>query len=153
VVGKPAAAFFATALALLHADAAHTLMVGDDIETNVLAAQRQGLIGALVQNRQVPAPHAPQGQRQTRPSSAPSPTCQPCWRIVIAGVADMDDGLSRIQHCSGEVAQGKLPIPGMGWSAHIRDPEATRLGSSSRTRAPLPARDPLTGNRSRRADL
>ena len=48
VVGKPATAFFATALAHLHADAAHTLMVGDDIETDVLAAQRQGLTGALV---------------------------------------------------------------------------------------------------------
>jgi HAD superfamily hydrolase (TIGR01458 family) len=48
VVGKPAAAFFAAALAHLGADAAHTLMAGDDIETDVLAAQRQGLTGALV---------------------------------------------------------------------------------------------------------
>jgi len=48
VVGKPAPAFFAAALAHLHADAGDTLMVGDDIETDVLAAQRQGLTGALV---------------------------------------------------------------------------------------------------------
>jgi HAD superfamily hydrolase (TIGR01458 family) len=48
VVGKPAAAFFATALAHLDADAARTLMVGDDIENDVLAAQRQGLTGVLV---------------------------------------------------------------------------------------------------------
>jgi HAD superfamily hydrolase (TIGR01458 family) len=48
VVGKPAAAFFATALAHLRADAAHALMVGDDIESDVLAAQRQGLTGVLV---------------------------------------------------------------------------------------------------------
>jgi len=48
VVGKPAPAFFAAALAHLHAEAAGTLMVGDDIETDVLAAQRQGLTGALV---------------------------------------------------------------------------------------------------------
>jgi HAD superfamily hydrolase (TIGR01458 family) len=48
VVGKPAAAFFATALAHLGADAAGTLMVGDDIENDVLAAQRQGLTGVLV---------------------------------------------------------------------------------------------------------
>jgi HAD superfamily hydrolase (TIGR01458 family) len=48
VVGKPAAAFFAAALAHLGADAADTLMIGDDIETDVLAAQRQGLTGALV---------------------------------------------------------------------------------------------------------
>ena len=48
VVGKPAAAFFATALAHLGAGAAHTLMIGDDIETDVLAAQRQGITGVLV---------------------------------------------------------------------------------------------------------
>jgi HAD superfamily hydrolase (TIGR01458 family) len=48
VVGKPAAAFFATALAHLGADAAHTVMVGDDIEIDVLAAQRHGLTGVLV---------------------------------------------------------------------------------------------------------
>ncbi len=48
VVGKPAAAFFGTALAHLGADAAHALMTGDDIETDVLAAQRQGITGVLV---------------------------------------------------------------------------------------------------------
>jgi HAD superfamily hydrolase (TIGR01458 family) len=48
VIGKPAAAFFAAALAHLGADPADTIMVGDDIETDVLAAQRQGLTGVLV---------------------------------------------------------------------------------------------------------
>ena len=48
VVGKPAAAFFAAALTQLGADAAHTAMIGDDIENDVLAAQRQGLTGVLV---------------------------------------------------------------------------------------------------------
>jgi HAD superfamily hydrolase (TIGR01458 family) len=48
VVGKPAPAFFAAALAHLGASAAGTLMVGDDIENDVLAAQRRGLTGALV---------------------------------------------------------------------------------------------------------
>jgi HAD superfamily hydrolase (TIGR01458 family) len=48
VVGKPAPAFFAAALAHLGASAAGTWMVGDDIENDVLAAQRQGLTGVLV---------------------------------------------------------------------------------------------------------
>jgi HAD superfamily hydrolase (TIGR01458 family) len=48
VVGKPAPAFFATALARLGADAAGTVMVGDDIDTDVLAAQRLGITGVLV---------------------------------------------------------------------------------------------------------
>ena len=58
VGGKPAAAFFATALAHLGAAAAHTLMVGDDIETDVLAAQRQGLTGILVKTgKYLPGTH------------------------------------------------------------------------------------------------
>jgi HAD superfamily hydrolase (TIGR01458 family) len=58
VVGKPAAAFFATALAHVGADAAHTLMVGDDIETDVLAAQRCGLAGVLVKTgKYLPSTH------------------------------------------------------------------------------------------------
>jgi HAD superfamily hydrolase (TIGR01458 family) len=48
VVGKPAAAFFAAALARLGASAAGTVVVGDDIENDVLAAQRHGLTGVLV---------------------------------------------------------------------------------------------------------
>jgi len=48
VVGKPAAAFFAAALAHLGASASHAVMIGDDIETDVLAAQRHGLTGVLV---------------------------------------------------------------------------------------------------------
>ena len=46
VVGKPAAAFFTTALAHLGADAAHRMMVGDDMEADVLAAQRRGSPGS-----------------------------------------------------------------------------------------------------------
>jgi HAD superfamily hydrolase (TIGR01458 family) len=58
VVGKPAAAFFTTALAHVGADAAHTLMVGDDIDTDVLAAQRCGLTGVLVKTgKYLPSTH------------------------------------------------------------------------------------------------
>jgi HAD superfamily hydrolase (TIGR01458 family) len=48
VIGKPAAAFFETALAGLRADPSAALMVGDDLEADVLAAQRAGLTGVLV---------------------------------------------------------------------------------------------------------
>ncbi|MFJ9852502.1 HAD-IIA family hydrolase [Streptomyces sp. NPDC101150] len=48
VTGKPAEAFFATALHHLGATAAETLMVGDDIASDVLAAQRAGITGVLV---------------------------------------------------------------------------------------------------------
>ncbi|MDT9687504.1 HAD-IIA family hydrolase [Streptomyces sp. P9(2023)] len=48
ITGKPSPAFFEAALAHLGADAADTLMVGDDIESDVLAAQRCGITGVLV---------------------------------------------------------------------------------------------------------
>jgi HAD superfamily hydrolase (TIGR01458 family) len=48
VTGKPAAAFFATVLASLGAGASQAVMVGDDIEADVLGAQRHGLAGVLV---------------------------------------------------------------------------------------------------------
>lgn len=48
VVGKPAPEFFTAALTALDADAASSVMVGDDIETDVLAAQRLGITGVLV---------------------------------------------------------------------------------------------------------
>ncbi|MET9682435.1 HAD-IIA family hydrolase [Streptomyces coeruleorubidus] len=48
ITGKPARAFFEAALARLGARAGETVMVGDDVESDVLAAQRAGITGILV---------------------------------------------------------------------------------------------------------
>ena len=48
VVGKPSAAFFETAVSMLGSNVDETAMVGDDIENDVLAAQRIGLTGVQV---------------------------------------------------------------------------------------------------------
>ncbi|MFJ8850371.1 HAD-IIA family hydrolase [Streptomyces sp. NPDC102437] len=48
ITGKPAGSFFAAALAHLGVTASGALMVGDDIESDVLAAQAAGLTGVLV---------------------------------------------------------------------------------------------------------
>jgi len=48
VTGKPSAAFFGAALARLGVGAGEAVMVGDDIESDVLAAQRAGITGVLV---------------------------------------------------------------------------------------------------------
>ncbi len=48
VVGKPAAEFFATALRALGSRPAEAVMIGDDVEHDVLAAARHGLTGVLV---------------------------------------------------------------------------------------------------------
>ncbi|MFB7508156.1 HAD-IIA family hydrolase [Streptomyces broussonetiae] len=48
VTGKPSRAFFEAALGRLGVGAEQALMVGDDIEYDVLAAQQLGITGALV---------------------------------------------------------------------------------------------------------
>ena len=48
VTGKPAAAFFLAALDAIGAAPAQAVMVGDDIRSDVLAAQRVGMTGVLV---------------------------------------------------------------------------------------------------------
>jgi HAD superfamily hydrolase (TIGR01458 family) len=48
ITGKPADAFFAAALSAVGTDPSAALMVGDDIEFDVLAAQRHGITGVLV---------------------------------------------------------------------------------------------------------
>ncbi|MBG0850924.1 HAD-IIA family hydrolase [Streptomyces spinoverrucosus] len=48
VTGKPSAAFFEAALGRLGVGAGEAVMVGDDIESDVLAAQRAGVTGVLV---------------------------------------------------------------------------------------------------------
>ncbi|GHI03255.1 putative HAD-superfamily hydrolase [Streptomyces cellostaticus] len=48
VTGKPSRAFFEAALGRLGAGPDEALMIGDDIESDVLAAQRLGITGVLV---------------------------------------------------------------------------------------------------------
>jgi HAD superfamily hydrolase (TIGR01458 family) len=48
VLGKPSSEFFAAALARIGCSAGETLMVGDDVRTDVGGAQAAGLRGALV---------------------------------------------------------------------------------------------------------
>ncbi|MET7882787.1 HAD-IIA family hydrolase [Streptomyces avermitilis] len=48
ITGKPAPAFFEAALARLGVGPGQAVMVGDDIESDVLAAQRMGVTGVLV---------------------------------------------------------------------------------------------------------
>ncbi|MFJ8357578.1 HAD-IIA family hydrolase [Streptomyces sp. NPDC093984] len=62
VTGKPSPAFFEAALTRLGVDAGQALMVGDDIESDVLAAQRAGLTGVLVKTgKYLPQTHRDAG--------------------------------------------------------------------------------------------
>jgi HAD superfamily hydrolase (TIGR01458 family) len=48
ILGKPAEAFFHTALTVLGTSVAETIMIGDDVESDVIGGQRHGLTGVLV---------------------------------------------------------------------------------------------------------
>jgi phospholysine phosphohistidine inorganic pyrophosphate phosphatase len=50
VVGKPSADFFQAALDLMKARPEETIMIGDDIESDVNAAQQIGVKGCLVRS-------------------------------------------------------------------------------------------------------
>jgi len=77
VVGKPAGAFFAAALSRLDARPGEAVMVGDDVEADVLAAQRHGITGVLVRTGK----YLPQDEQ--RPDGTPD--------HVIDSVADLPD--------------------------------------------------------------
>lgn len=80
VVGKPAPGFFSAALGLLGAEADDAVMVGDDIESDVLAAQQAGLTGVLVKTGK----YLPRAHREA--SGTPD--------HVIDSFADLPDLLS-----------------------------------------------------------
>lgn len=66
VLGKPSGRFFATALAHLGVPAEHAVMVGDDVEADVIGAQRHGLTGVLVRTGKF-APDHEKGIEGERP--------------------------------------------------------------------------------------
>ena len=48
MIGKPSPAFFEAGLSTLGTGAAETVMIGDDLDNDVLGAQAVGLTGCLV---------------------------------------------------------------------------------------------------------
>lgn len=48
--------------------------------------------------------------------------------VVYVGVDDIDDALERVTDAGGELVTGRMPIPTIGWSAHVRDTEANLIG-------------------------
>jgi hypothetical protein len=48
--------------------------------------------------------------------------------VLIAGVDDLDDTLSRIERSGGRVVQPRVTIPGVGWSAYVLDSEGNTIG-------------------------
>jgi len=83
VLGKPSQAYFEAALTAVDADAARTWMVGDDIESDIVGAQRFGLKTALVRTGKF-RPHVLE-ERGVRPDA------------VLNSVADLPEWLERVE--------------------------------------------------------
>lgn len=43
-------------------------------------------------------------------------------------MCECDAALSRVEPSGGKVLQGKLPVPGVGWSAYVADSEGNTIG-------------------------
>jgi uncharacterized protein len=43
--------------------------------------------------------------------------------VVYFGTEDLDGMLGKVAELGGTVEREKVPVPGMGWFAHVRDPE------------------------------
>jgi len=59
--------------------------------------------------------------------------------ILIAGVKDVDETLRRVEQAGGQIVQGRMPVPGVGWSAYVRDTEGNTIGIFQPDSAAAPA--------------
>jgi predicted enzyme related to lactoylglutathione lyase len=48
--------------------------------------------------------------------------------VCTAGVAALDETIAKATSLGGTVALPKMPIPGVGWLAYIKDPDGNLLG-------------------------
>ena len=48
--------------------------------------------------------------------------------VIVAGVEDLDRALESVSDAGGEIIQGKMAIPGVGWSAYAHDSEGNVMG-------------------------
>jgi len=63
--------------------------------------------------------------------------------IVYVEVADMDAAIARVATAGGAAQTEKMPIPGVGWSAHVRDTEGNLIGLfQTDENVPMPGDDP-----------
>lgn len=56
--------------------------------------------------------------------------------VLVVGVDDLDDVLSRMEQSGGRVLQGRMEIPGVGWSAYVVDTEGNTIGLFQSTPQP-----------------
>jgi uncharacterized protein len=59
---------------------------------------------------------------------------------VYFNTEDIDGTIDRVRELGGDVEEEKSPVPGMGWYAHVRDPEGNKFSFwQTDENAPTPA--------------
>jgi predicted enzyme related to lactoylglutathione lyase len=59
---------------------------------------------------------------------------------VYFATEDMDSTLEKVRSIGGTIDEEKSPVPGMGWYAHVRDPEGNKFSFwQNDENAPAPA--------------
>lgn len=48
--------------------------------------------------------------------------------VLIVGVGSVADALARVEAAGGRVVQGRMAVPGVGWSAYVEDTEGNIVG-------------------------
>lgn len=48
--------------------------------------------------------------------------------VLVVGTEDLDGALAAVEANDGRVLQGRMQIPGVGWSAYIEDSEGNTIG-------------------------
>jgi predicted enzyme related to lactoylglutathione lyase len=48
--------------------------------------------------------------------------------VLVVGVADLDESIAKVQAAGGTIAQGRSPVPGVGWAAYVVDSEGNTVG-------------------------
>jgi predicted enzyme related to lactoylglutathione lyase len=48
--------------------------------------------------------------------------------VCTVDVPDLDGVLARLDELGGSVALPRMPVPGVGWLAYIKDPDGNILG-------------------------
>lgn len=48
--------------------------------------------------------------------------------VCTVGIRSVDDGVATAQRHGGSVALPKMPVPGVGWLAYVKDPDGNILG-------------------------
>ena len=63
-----------------------------------------------------------------RPSGAPQPDQAVNAFVCTAEVASLDDTLTAATGLGAQIALPRMPVPGVGWLAYVKDPDGNVVG-------------------------